>query len=178
MDIRLRFSPSLFADLEKRYVKSNRDQDRENRISGGIASQVKRSGLYTKADLLEISIWKSARNTHHVEKNDPIYVEEITHFALSAKCERSRIEALTLLRGVSWPTASVLLHFGHVERYPILDFRALWSLSVDVPGQYSFDFWWGYVEACRRLADENGLEMRALDRALWQYSAENQEVAS
>lgn len=40
---------------------------------------------------------------------------------------------LTTINGVSWPMASVLLHFGHADRYPILDFRALWSLEVDTP---------------------------------------------
>jgi hypothetical protein len=76
---------------------------------------------------------------------------------------------------MGWPTASVLLHFAHVERYPILDFRALWSLSILKPkGQYKFQFWWEYVQICRNIADKRGVEMRMLDRALWQYSNENQ----
>lgn len=70
--------------------------------------------------------------------------------------------------------ASVILHLYHRERYPILDFRALWSLSVDVPAFYRFPFWWGYVEYCRELAERTGMDMRTLDRALWQYSRENQ----
>jgi hypothetical protein len=73
---------------------------------------------------------------------------------------------------VSWPTASVLLHFGRADPYPILDFRALQSLGVEQPSQYTFDFWWAYVQACRRLADKHGVDMRTFDRALWQWSAE------
>jgi hypothetical protein len=50
----------------------------------------------------------------------------------------------------------------------------LFSISVDVPSQYNFDFWWEYVEFCRELADTNNVSMRTLDQALWQYSKENQ----
>lgn len=82
---------------------------------------------------------------------------------------------LTLLSGVQWPTASVILHFCAAEPYPILDFRALWSLSEDVPPSgYTFPFWWSYCEATRCLAAKARVSMRVLDRALWQYSKENQ----
>jgi hypothetical protein len=71
--------------------------------------------------------------------------------------------------------ASVILHWCHADRYPIIDYRALWSLSVEQqPAFYTFDFWWSYVVCCRQLAEEAGVDMRTLDRALWQYSKENQ----
>jgi hypothetical protein len=75
---------------------------------------------------------------------------------------------------VQWPTASVILHFFHRDPYPIIDFRALWTVSMEVPGQYNFEFWWQYVVFCRDLATKSSLNMRMLDLALWQYSKENQ----
>jgi hypothetical protein len=75
------------------------------------------------------------------------------------------------LHGVSWPTASVFLHFAGRDRYPILDYRALWSLGIEKPIAYTFDFWWHYTLFCRKLADEAYVSMRTLDRALWQFSA-------
>lgn len=63
----------------------------------------------------------------------------------------------------------------HRERHPIFDFRALWSLDAEVPDWYSFEFWWEYVQTCRALADEHGVDMRTLDRALWQFSKERQQ---
>ena len=77
---------------------------------------------------------------------------------------------------MSWPTASVILHLFHRDPYPILDYRALWSVSLEVPGQYTFSFWWSYVEFCRSLAASAELDMRTLDRALWQFSKENQLI--
>ena len=75
-----------------------------------------------------------------MELNHAQYVLEMTAIALNATSERTRIETLTLLDGVSWPTASVILHFFHRRRYPILDFRALWSVGLEPPVQYGFNF--------------------------------------
>ncbi len=38
-----------------------------------------------------------------------------------------------MLDGVSWLIASVILHFCHSDPYPIIDFRSLWSVSLEVP---------------------------------------------
>jgi hypothetical protein len=70
--------------------------------------------------------------------------------------------------GVRWPTASVLLHFGHRDRYPILDYRALETLGVTEPVNYTVPFWNAYVAACRQIDDQTGFGMRTIDRAMWQ----------
>ena len=57
------------------------------------------------------------------------FVNAVTATALATPDERLRIEVLTLLDGVDWPTASVVLHFCHADPYPILDYRAIWSLA-------------------------------------------------
>jgi hypothetical protein len=101
----------------------------------------------------------------------PDVVEEATRLALAARSEALRIKLPMTLDGVSWPTASVVLHFAHQEPYPILDVRALHALGVD-KAVYTLQLWLGYVDACRRLATETGVDMRTLDRALWQWSKE------
>ena len=72
-------------------------------------------------------------------------MQEVTRTAPSTSDERFRIEVLMLLRGVDWPTASVILHFAHGERYPILDFRALWSLGFENTPRYEIDFWMAWL---------------------------------
>jgi hypothetical protein len=125
--------------------------------------------------LEQVARWKSPRRASAVRRNAEEFVREATGIALRAQHERLRIEVLTLLDGVSWPTASVILHFFHNERYPIIDRRALWSVSMAAPASYTFNVWWAYVSYCRVLAQKTGLDMRTLDRALWQYSKENQQ---
>lgn len=70
--------------------------------------------------------------------------------------------------------ASVMLHFSFPESYPVLDFRALWSLRIDQPKRYCFDFWTAYTGACRKLAEQARVTLRALDQALWEYSKQHQ----
>lgn len=168
--IRLRFKPSKIKHWSDRYAYF---QD-ESEIEDGIAHAVKKRSHLTKDEFLRICYWKTPRTQSKCRSNAESMIHEVTGLALSTKEEQLRIEVLTLLKGVSWPTASVILHFCHADPYPILDFRALWSCKVEEPNQYSFPFWCRYVEFCRQTAKEAGVSMRVLDRALWQYSKERQ----
>ncbi len=102
-------------------------------------------------------------------------IKEISGLALSTKNEQLRIESLTLLNGINYPAASVILHFFHKEKYPIIDYRVLWSLKLDVPQKYTFPFWFEYVQQYRKLSSLTGLEMRTIDQGLWAYSKKNQK---
>ena len=142
----------------------------------GLKEGIRDRGYLTKDELHKVARWKSGHRIDHlIARNSKEFVREITEIALGAKNERTRIEILTLLGGVQWPTASVILHFFHQDPYPIIDVRALWTLSVDKPSNYNFDCWQSYVDYCRSIAHQSGLDMRTLDQALWQYSKENRK---
>ena len=138
-------------------------------IEREVAPRVRAAGFATKDDLLALCRWKSPRALPRCAANSPDYVEAVTRAAFGSPHERVRVEALTLLDGVAWPMASVLLHFGHPDPYPILDVRAFAALGRPLPGSHSFAIWWPYVERCRALAEQYGVDMRTLDKALWQY---------
>ena len=141
---------------------------------------IENSGFMTKEQLHTLAKWKSPRRAKLVCRNSDDYVKEITKFALNCCSERARIESLTLLDGVGWPIASVILHFYHREKYPLLDFRALWSVGLDVPpNSYNYNLWEEYTGFCRKLYDQAKVTMptvtmRCIDQALWQYSKEKQ----
>ena len=144
-----------------------------------IGAAARNRGWYARDEFLTVARWKSPRSRKRCEENDESHVKTATQLALSASDERQRIEALTRLRGIELPTASVLLHLAHRDPYPIIDFRALWSLGVETPpSAYSFTYWWAYTQACRSLAKEAGVRMRTFDRALWQFSKERQASRS
>lgn len=144
-------------------------------VESVIAPLVHERGYFTKPEFIAMCRWKTPRSKPLVESNLEGFIKEVTRTSFSTPDERLRIEVLTLLKGVGWPTASVLLHFGHSALYPILDFRALWSLGIEKPPDiYEFDYWWNYTIFCRQIASKTGVTMRVLDRALWQYSDENQ----
>ncbi len=166
----LRFAESEIESIANRYKYSRN----ENKLIE-LIDEVKSNGYLNKKQLKIVANWKSPRSAKHIENNSDEYVKEITTFAFTTKDERARIEILTILDGVSWPTASVLLHFFHKEQYPIIDFRSLWSISLERPKQYKYSHWKTYVDFCRKVAKRNKVPMRDLDRALWQYSKEKQE---
>ena len=167
---RLRFPISKIEYLGKRYDYEANDDEKK---IVPIAPTVKRRGYLTKKEFLTVCRWKTPRSQPRCRKNSPDFIRDVTRCALSTSVERLRIEVLTRLDGVGWPTASVILHFFHSARYPIMDFRALWSLN-EVPKRYGFDFWQEYTSYCRGLSKRAGVSMRTLDRALWQFSKENQ----
>jgi hypothetical protein len=167
--LKLQIPESRIAEFAKRYQDQEPNLPEEKALMG-LRSAVQRQGFLDRATLRRIAKWKAPRTAGYTERNGEGYVKEITAWSLAAKDERARIEVLRLLDGVDWPTASVILHFFHEDRYPILDFRALWSVGVDNPEPHSFERWWRYVVFCREVADRNHVEMRTLDRALWQFS--------
>lgn len=170
--LRLRFPAKKIRNWAGQY-----DASSDEPVQGEIGPRCRAAGTIEKDDFLLICRWKSPRIVPLCAENSAELIRAVTMTALTTKCEELRIKAPTLLRGVNWPVASALLHFAHVDPYPVLDFRALWSLGWDLDGQrdFRFEFWWVYVEFCRRIATDWGVSMRELDRALWQFSKANQK---
>jgi hypothetical protein len=146
----------------------------EDSIEKNIVPRTRELGYVTRGDFLTLCSWKTTRTEGHCTKNSEEFIKSVSQIALSTADEQIRIEIWTLLNGVGWPTASVFLCWLHAKEYPILDYRALWSLSWDKPPKYNFSFWNDYVKYCRDYAGRYGVSVRDLDRALWQYSKENQ----
>ncbi len=165
---RLRFRKNRIRSIADRYSYGDA-------IPTDAGRRAEKVGFYTKEDFLATVRWKSPRAIGKAESNSAKFIEEVTRIALRTGDEHLKIAVLTLLSGVSWPTASVFLHFSSNFHYPILDFRALWSLRNDSPpSKYTFPFWEEYTAFLRKLSLEEKVDMRTLDRALWQYSKEHQ----
>ena len=141
-----------------------------------LGERARTRGYLTRAEFLALCAWKTPRSRGLCSANTSWRVRRSTGAALAAVDEADRIGALLGLDGVGMPTASVILHFVHAEPYPVLDVRALWSVGVDNSStiSHTIDLWFAYTRVCRELASATNLSMRAVDRALWQYSKENQ----
>lgn len=127
-----------------------------------------------KEQFIRLGKWKSRRSIKHYESNSDSLVREITKFSFSVKNEEARVKILFVLKGISWPVASTILHFAFPDKYPIMDFRALWSLGLEQPKSYNFNFWQSYCEKIREVAKSVNEDIRTVDKALWQYSKEKQ----
>lgn len=136
----------------------------------------------TQDDLYRIMVWKAPRIKRYAKENKPDMIEKITQESFKTEDEQIKIESLIGqkggLKGVGYPVASTILHFAFPEKYPILDFRVLESLSLlesfnwKKPSSYNFKFWWKYCMKIRDIAHNCNLDIRTVDKALWQYSKE------
>ena len=140
----------------------------------GIA--VRGRGYYTREEFIEVCAWKTVRSRPKVSGNSDAAVVRATGLAMSTEDESVRMAALLELDGVGVPTASTLLYCAFPDHYPILDVRALESLGVKPRSQYPLSFWLGYLDKCRELAQQAGVSLRTLDKALWQHSKESSRL--
>ena len=148
------------------------DYPGEEELTSGPVAVARERGYFDLDAFLAIGEWKSARPRKRRTSNSAEYVHEVTRLALAPSTSpQLAIEVLTLLAGVDWATASVILHFCHADPYPILDYRALWSAGQDdVPDRYDFAYWAAYTDFTRDITRRNTVSMRILDKALWKYS--------
>jgi hypothetical protein len=131
---------------------------------------VRARGFLTRPEFLRICEWKTPRSKPRCAGNDEFTIRTVTRAAFATGDEALKMDLLRTLSGVSWPTASTLLHFGDRRAYPILDYRALWSLGYRKAPHYTMEFWLEYLTYTRGLAKRLSVDIRTLDRALWQYS--------
>ena len=162
----LQFGTGDIAGLAERYSYSD---DSSARRAG---AEARKLGHYTLDGFLTVCRWKTRRSEPKVVANSAEQVKAATSQALSATDEGVKMDALLSLEGVGVPTGSALLHFADPESYPILDVRALESLGRKGRGTYPVSFWVDYLTACRSLSSKCGVSIRELDKALWQWSAE------
>ena len=162
----LQFPPERIPQLARRFTY----EDDARCLAAGAAAY--RRGHYSRDEFLMVCGWKTARSGPKVAANGEQAIAAATASAFAEDDERARIDALLALEGVGVPTASALLFFAFPAEYPILDVRALESLGVRGRSQYPVSFWLEYLDACRGLAHRHGVDLRTLDKALWQHSKE------
>lgn len=167
---KLRFPARQLRLYAERFADSDNGED----LRLGLRPTVLERGFLTRGEFLRICEWKTQRSKSRCAQNSAFVVETISRAALGTSDEALKMDLFRTLAGVEWPTASTLLHFCDRRPYPILDYRALWSLGYDKPPHYTMAFWLEYLAFTRRLARRLGVNIRTLDRALWQYSKERQ----
>ncbi len=146
----------------------------ESYIVNKISPAVRRRGYLKKEEFLRICHWKTPRSAPQCGRNRDSYVREVTRTAFSSRDEELKIKILTLLYGVNWPTASAILHFCDQGKYPILDVRTRWSVSIPRSHPYDIDLWMEYCNLMRSLSIRTHLNMRTIDRGLWQFAKTEQ----
>lgn len=124
-------------------------------------------GFFTREEVLTVGGWKSSRSTGYLDRNTDQHIEDVTSTALQAPDSIKHL-VLTLLQGVRVPMASAMLTVCYPDRFTIRDVRALRTLrahgvvAAGVTPEYV-----SYVDLCRSIARDLGIDLRTLDRAFY-----------
>lgn len=167
---KLRFPESQVHHWAERYSSTVND----GRFRDELRPRILKRGYLDRDEFLEICRWKTQRTKSRCATNDDFTIRTISRAALASSDETLKMDLFRTLTGVEWPTGSTLLHFCDARPYPVLDYRALWSLGLSEPPRYPMEFWLEYLAFTRRLARRLDLDIRTLDQALWQYSKARQ----
>jgi hypothetical protein len=172
------------ADLQQladQYWKEAGQREQELEKAAFEAGEAIRNGDYTLANLEAIVRWKSERVVHYLIGNSTEKIRRaLTVAGNPDSTTEAAVKALVDLHGVDIMVASAILAAIFPERYTVLDFRALEALGHS---RHDIKFYEEYLAFCKRLAEsemvkpQGGLPaptpLRALDRALWEWSKSN-----
>ncbi|WP_122090086.1 hypothetical protein [Halalkalicoccus subterraneus] len=112
-------------------------------------------------------------------ENERSTTREAVIDAANAEALDERVGRLTELAGVDTRVASAFLQFIDPDRYVAVDART-WTVLYDAgeldepyPDSPSVEEYRRFLDACRAIADEHGVDCWTLYRALWRLGHEN-----
>jgi len=164
--------------LADEYWKKAGEREHELEKAAFEAGEAIRNGDYTLTNIEAIVRWKSERAVHYLIANSNEKIRRVLAVAASPDSStEAAVNALRELHGVDVPVASAILAAIFPERYTVLDYRALEALGH---ARHDVHFYEEYLAFCKRLAESNIVQpqselpaptpLRALDRALWEWS--------
>lgn len=171
---KLPFPATDISALEECYCRDQKEMDKET--AAFCAGKRIARGERTIGQLQIIFDWKSPRPKPHLESNSAVRIKECLDKACEAGLSGNAIGAINHLdkiKGVGVRMASAILTCIDQDRYTVLDFRALTALKYPMQAaasDYTAEAYGIYLGACDRIATENNITKRSLDRALWQWS--------
>jgi hypothetical protein len=145
-----------------------------------LGSKFRKAKSLTLDDLAQVVEWKfreepekKTRVLMLMTRNEEATVNRLSTQALSIpSCEDAyRMNCLTLLEGVSPVLASVILAFFDPKQYCILD-AAVWKalLGNPPPNLLTTQNYLKLLEAIRKTAAKQNLDVRVIDKALYKKS--------
>ncbi len=168
----MKIKPEDIPSYSEKYDQQYQDSDRL--VESELKPWLLNNRSLGREAFLQLCCWKSKRPKKLYALNTNSEIVEATKISFTSRDDKEQIYMLLQLKGVSYPVASAILHFAFPHKYPILDFRVIWSLGWSEQSSYNFQFWKAYCEEIRIISEKTRLPIRTLDKALWAYSKEHQ----
>ncbi len=156
--------------------------DLERYLFEVVTERFKERSTLNPYDFFAIVIWKSNRTKTKIKKGldaDNKTVASLMREVSEATTPKDKVAVLWRIRGIGPAVASAILTVCYPNEFTVLDSRVwetLNQMSVKgLPMRYpcSIEEYLQYCQACQRLADQVGVSLRDLDRALWAKSWED-----
>lgn len=158
----------------------------ENYLFDEVSNSFKTRGYLTAEEFFAIIIWKSNRSKTKLKflEEGTSISEKIKRLTEKIHNETNDLEKIKILqnkkivRGIGIPVASAILSVCYPNYFTITDYRAVASLqklskkkeiqkTVPTNTPSSAKSYINYVKICQEIAQEKGLTLRELDKALW-----------
>ena len=165
---------NAFNDYLKFYEFSS-----EEHLFQNVSGSFRRNGCLSAEEFFAVIIWKSNRSKTRIR--DGILrtgksVEETTRGMHQHAAAGEKVKKLLDIDGIGIPVASAILTVCYPDQFTVVDYRAraaiekLWPAKsktvAPVPTQYIKGYL-RYVAVCQQIANEQGMCLRDVDRALW-----------
>jgi hypothetical protein len=132
--------------------------------------------------IINIIDWKSSQTWRVLpfERDSIKEMQKTIHKILENK-ECNKIEELIKIDGIGVPLASTLLHFIFPNKYPIIDFRVIRTLSqaeqIDHKTKFSKDYYNKYKKLIIKLKEKfKDYSIREIDNALFEFDKYKSEI--
>lgn len=155
--------------------------DLEDYLFDTVSGRYLANGTLTAYDFFAIVSWKSNRTKTKVRDGLAEIdksVDGLMREVYEAHTPAERVDRLLNVRGIGIPIASAILAVCYPTEFTVLDWRAWETLkeceAEGLPPRYPWTSqeYVQYCLACKLLAEQVGLSLRDLDRALWGRSWE------
>jgi hypothetical protein len=133
-----------------------------------VSQRFRQQKTLNRYDFFAIVIWKLNRAKTKIQSGLDAAgkaVEELMREVSQAETPQAKVEALTEIWGIGLAMASAILAVCYQEEFTVLEKASVEGLPSRYP--QSPEEFLQYCQACRRFADQAGLSLRNLDRALW-----------
>ena len=180
----IREQEKVYAEEEDMYEEEVARLGRSESVTGNMSDVPELPSAFEKdewslKDLEWVIEWKVGVFVKPIldnfRSNDDELVRQMIEEAVHGSDIRSRVEALTSLKGVGVPVASAMLTFIDPDTFTVIDGRAWKALEStgyipefqELSEDPTVDEYLYYLGVCQALSNEYDVSLRTLDMALW-----------
>jgi len=149
----------------------------EEYLFNSIQKNFEKNHQLTPEEFYTIVIWKANRAKTLIKRElrkSNISIKKLSRDLYSQKDPKEKIKLLVDIKGIGYPIASAILSVCYPDEYTIVDYRVkktMTKLGIKIDGNPSAnaDAYLDYVMQCKKLANDNKVSLRSIDKYLWGY---------